>query len=101
MTNDGHSPHSSSKRPPGVADLPCDDMFVESYPHPAGVSMDCGLTYFDLLRGKQEAGQMAHYGPFNDHQEWELARWLMMSGASQTDIESFLKLEIVSFVENC
>ncbi|KAF8799293.1 hypothetical protein BYT27DRAFT_7040688, partial [Phlegmacium glaucopus] len=32
------------------------------------------------------------WAPFESEDEWELARWLMTSGVSQTKIDSFLKL---------
>lgn len=32
---------------------------------------------------------------FKSREEWELARWLMMSGVSQADIDRFAKLEVV------
>ncbi|KAF8509397.1 hypothetical protein JB92DRAFT_2614089, partial [Gautieria morchelliformis] len=34
------------------------------------------------------------FGPFLDQQEWELADWLMTSGASQTKVDRFLHLDI-------
>ncbi|KAF8515663.1 hypothetical protein JB92DRAFT_3088385 [Gautieria morchelliformis] len=34
------------------------------------------------------------FGPFLDQQEWELADWLMTSGASQTKVDCFLHLDI-------
>ncbi|KAF9063782.1 hypothetical protein BDP27DRAFT_1231533, partial [Rhodocollybia butyracea] len=35
------------------------------------------------------------WSPFKSHAEWQLARWLMLSGISQADIDSFAKLLII------
>ncbi|KAI6002437.1 hypothetical protein F5J12DRAFT_686084, partial [Pisolithus orientalis] len=36
------------------------------------------------------------YYPFNSHNEWELASWLLHSGLSMRAIDSFLSLSIIS-----
>lgn len=38
---------------------------------------------------------MGDFGPFENCDEWGLASWLMQSGASQMEIDKFLKLNIV------
>lgn len=43
----------------------------------------------------RQAGREA-WEPFEDLDDWELGKWLMMSGASQEMIDKFLKLSIVS-----
>lgn len=78
-------------------ELACDDMFVMCSPHNAGAIVGHSDTYFECLKAKQAAGDMGRYGPFQDHEEWELAQWLMTSGVSQADMDSFLKLNIVSW----
>lgn len=56
----------------------------------------CGnaATVFESLReAKAERGE-SPWAPFEDEEEWELARWLMQNvGQNQTD--TFLKLPIV------
>jgi hypothetical protein len=73
---------------------------VEKFPKPAGVSYSEQKTSFEELRKKQRWGEMGEFGPFDNKQEWELAEWLIKSGASQTEIDNFLKLEIVRLVDS-
>ncbi|KAF8499406.1 hypothetical protein JB92DRAFT_3099295 [Gautieria morchelliformis] len=49
---------------------------------------------FEQLRQQQKAGNFGMFGTFLDQQEWELADWLMTSGASQTKVDRFLHLDI-------
>ncbi|KAF8511547.1 hypothetical protein JB92DRAFT_2813160 [Gautieria morchelliformis] len=46
------------------------------------------------MRDQQRKGQLGDYGPFVDQADWDLATWLMDSGASQTEIDKFLKLDV-------
>ncbi|KIJ47004.1 hypothetical protein M422DRAFT_81572, partial [Sphaerobolus stellatus SS14] len=58
-------------------------------------------TMFDKLCHLQEVGQMGMMGPFNDREEWELAEWLFKSGTSQTQMDKYLKLNIVCVRTPC
>ena len=51
---------------------------------------------FEMIHDQQRKGQLGDYGPFVDQADWDLATWLMDSGDSQTDIDKFLKLDVVS-----
>lgn len=44
----------------------------------------------------ETVGEDKQWGGFADEEEWELARWLVKSNASQRDIDNFAKLSIVS-----
>lgn len=44
----------------------------------------------------EATGEKQQWGGFADEEEWELARWLIKSNASQKDIDNFAKLAIVS-----
>ncbi|KAH7867862.1 uncharacterized protein C8R40DRAFT_996746, partial [Lentinula edodes] len=43
---------------------------------------------------KQEKSEEM-WSPFKSRKEWQLARWLMLSGVSHGDIDSFAKLSII------
>ncbi|KAK7025954.1 hypothetical protein VNI00_015869 [Paramarasmius palmivorus] len=52
-------------------------------------------TSFERLqRERKEQGQDM-WTPFKDREEWELARWLMLSGVSQGQVDTFSKLPII------
>jgi hypothetical protein len=72
--------------------------FIEDFPRAAGTPQ-AGMrknTTFEKIRIENEQAQKSHWNPFNDQNEWELARWLMTTGVSQNNREAFLKLPIVS-----
>ncbi|KAI5984932.1 hypothetical protein F5J12DRAFT_688192, partial [Pisolithus orientalis] len=57
-----------------------------------------GPTFMDKFNGDQFSNLRASnlYYPFNSHNEWELASWLLCSGLSMRAIDSFLSLSIIS-----
>lgn len=69
-----------------------DPVVVVNYPG------DCAKKYgvcenrWDIMLEKEGM----EWGGFADEDEWELARWLLKSRASQRDIDEFAKLPIVS-----
>ncbi|KAF8509392.1 hypothetical protein JB92DRAFT_3083772 [Gautieria morchelliformis] len=73
-------------------------MWVKDFPEPAGVSYGEQKTTFEVLREEQRTGSLGTFGPFEDLAEWELAEWLIKSGASQREIDKYLKLDIT---RNC
>jgi len=54
-----------------------------------------GMTMFDDMLEEQRSMKESVWSPFADRDEWELANWLMKN-ATQTAIDDFLKLNIVS-----
>ncbi|KAJ3859983.1 hypothetical protein EV359DRAFT_75404 [Lentinula novae-zelandiae] len=67
-------------------------IYEESYPRPAGTPVRPCQTSFEIYREQQKADGSEPWEPFQSQDEWELACWLMESGASQTKIDSFLRL---------
>ncbi|KZP30194.1 hypothetical protein FIBSPDRAFT_908162 [Athelia psychrophila] len=98
---DGDEPEPASKRarveevedeqaPPIFGREP----FVEPYPEEkeAGKIYGRTRTSFEEIRVNQSEGEEP-WAPFESEAEWEVARWMMRSGISQKETESFLKLE--------
>ncbi|KAJ7057722.1 hypothetical protein C8F01DRAFT_918651, partial [Mycena amicta] len=48
---------------------------------------------FARLREAQTALKQKPWFPFKDIDEWELARWLVTSGLSQSKVDEFLRLK--------
>ena len=75
--------------------------FIEDFPEPAGLPHSADKTWLSdfehHLYEQKKAGDVP-WVPFETEDEWELARWLMTSGMSQTKIDSFLKLNKVSYI---
>ncbi|KAI9057363.1 hypothetical protein FKP32DRAFT_1584219 [Trametes sanguinea] len=70
--------------------------WIEDFPTPAGQVYGTAETDFNRIwREQQSAGDMP-WAPFADVDEWELARWLVTSGLSQTAIDNYLKLKITT-----
>lgn len=70
--------------------------WVADYPGDAGKTYGTGKTAFERIRSRKEKAGEDMWAPFECREEWELAEWLVTSGLSQTNIEKYLKLEIVS-----
>ncbi|KAK0501288.1 hypothetical protein EDD18DRAFT_1065850 [Armillaria luteobubalina] len=58
-----------------------------------------GETTFERIKQERKKQGQQMWAPFKTHEEWELARWLMMSGVSQADIDRFAKLAVQDKVE--
>ncbi|KAF8496067.1 hypothetical protein JB92DRAFT_3126275 [Gautieria morchelliformis] len=82
----GQGSHSS-KHTPHDNILDIDIMWVKDFPEPAGVSYGEQKTTFEVLREEQRTGSLGTFGPFEDLAKWELAEWLIKSGASQSEID--------------
>lgn len=74
-----------------------DSVYIQEFPADfhAGWKKGEVKTQFEILREKQRADGQEPWFPFPSEDEWELARWLMESAASQSKIDSFLKLKAV------
>ncbi|KIN99340.1 hypothetical protein M404DRAFT_118082, partial [Pisolithus tinctorius Marx 270] len=59
-----------------------------------------GPMFMDKFNGDQFSNLWASnlYYPFNSHNEWELALWLLRSGLSMRAIDSFLSLSIIQLL---
>jgi len=75
------------------------DCWFESFPTPAGTPKGRGRPKFEKHGDRQKAEGSDPWSPFASKEEWELARWLMGSGVSQTKIDEFLKLDIVNVLD--
>lgn len=51
---------------------------------------------FERFRDNKQGKGEEIFSPFKSREEWQLARWLMLSGISHSDIDAFAKLPIVS-----
>lgn len=72
------------------------DRYFEEFPEErkAGATWGKDVPLFEQLRQQQKEEQTCQWGPFDNQEEWELARWLIENvGQKQTD--AFLKLDIV------
>ncbi|KAJ6533437.1 Zn-finger domain-containing protein [Mycena vulgaris] len=71
--------------------------FVEPYEDeksgrpPAGRPLRRGETLFQHMRARQEAAGATKFAPFQDGDEWDLARWLSKN-VSQTATDEYLEL---------
>lgn len=76
--------------------------WIESYPVQNGIHAghvySQRATYFEELKTQRESQGFSKWAPFKDEEEWELAQWLIRSGLSQTAIDEFLKLAVVSYM---
>jgi hypothetical protein len=82
-------------------DITQDSRFIEGFPRPAGLPHSADETRsskFERHLYEQKKTGDVPWAPFETEDEWELARWLMTSGVSQTKIDSFLKLNKVSHI---
>ncbi|KAJ7757903.1 hypothetical protein B0H16DRAFT_1822559 [Mycena metata] len=74
-----------------------DERWVQDFPQEfeAGAVLEECKTEFEKLRQKQKAAGEEPWSPFKSEEEWEMARWLMTSGLSQSKTDDFLKLNSV------
>jgi hypothetical protein len=74
-----------------------DFVYIQEFPADfrAGCKKGEFKTQFEILRERQKAEDEEPWFPFPSEDEWELARWLMESAASQSKIDSFMKLKAV------
>ncbi|KIO02103.1 hypothetical protein M404DRAFT_28061 [Pisolithus tinctorius Marx 270] len=66
----------------------------------AAKTFGLGPTFMDKFNSDQFSNLRASnlYYPFNSHNEWELASWLLRSGLSMRAIDSFLSLSIIQLL---
>ncbi|GJE90519.1 hypothetical protein PsYK624_066590 [Phanerochaete sordida] len=99
-----HEPHSKRAR---VEDVPEDeeeeieaggiplDPFVRRHPTAGATYGKCFNLFETLHRDRVKEGFGKNpWAPFEDEDEWKLAKFLLMSGMNQGDIDDYLKLNI-------
>ncbi|KAJ3859357.1 hypothetical protein EV359DRAFT_68232 [Lentinula novae-zelandiae] len=70
--------------------------YIQNYPRQAGTPLRTCELPFETLRKAQLKEGLEPWSPFQNKEEWELAHWLMESGASQGKIDQFLKLKKIT-----
>ncbi|KAH9856106.1 hypothetical protein C2E23DRAFT_722345, partial [Lenzites betulinus] len=70
--------------------------WVEDYPASEAPGQTFGeeQTVFERILAEQQAQGQSPWNPFEDLEEWDLARWMVTSGLTQASIDKFLKLNI-------
>ncbi|RDX43467.1 hypothetical protein OH76DRAFT_1361159 [Lentinus brumalis] len=66
----------------------------EPYPSAAGVPIGKGTTFFESLRTRQTEQGIDAHAPFQDDEEWGLAKWLITE-VTQGGVDRFSKLPIM------
>lgn len=95
-------PSRASQKRPAVTieevedeDAPGTQRWIEDYPTPAGSMYGSCMSIFEKYREQQRKEGLPPCAPFQDMEEWETARWIMLSGISQERMKAFLNLEKV------
>jgi hypothetical protein len=81
----------------GDSDDDNETCWIEEFPYPAGVPIGEGVSCFEEWRRDQKKRKEPPWSPFENREEWELAKWLITSGISQKKIDALLNLKMVSF----
>ncbi|KAJ8495203.1 hypothetical protein ONZ45_g12952 [Pleurotus djamor] len=87
--------------PPSMEEVSDDNeeagCYIRDYPahRQAGATFGEGLTSFQAIRDDQILQGGAVYGPFENDDDWELAKWLIKN-VGHNQAEEFLKLPIIS-----
>ncbi|KAF9071487.1 hypothetical protein BDP27DRAFT_1361830 [Rhodocollybia butyracea] len=61
----------------------------------AVISGPPGINAFQRFKAEKEGRSEEMWAPYKSREEWQLARWLMLSGITQSNIDSFAKLPII------
>lgn len=76
--------------------LPLDPFTDVTITPDAGEAKGRGKTLFEAIHDeRKDAKEEVPWAPFASEEEWGIARWLMTCGLSQSEIDKYLKLEIV------
>ncbi|KAJ6527883.1 hypothetical protein DFH09DRAFT_935537 [Mycena vulgaris] len=92
---------AGKRRRPTVEEVEDEDArWEQDFPEErrAGAILEECKTQFEKLRESQKAAGQEPWYPFESEEEWELARWLMTSGLSQSKTDDYLKLKMVRTV---
>ncbi|KAL1685054.1 hypothetical protein GGG16DRAFT_67074 [Schizophyllum commune] len=85
-------PESGGRQTPPTASQ---GPYITVYPRAAGRRLYRARTPFEALRETQLKRDLPPYAPFRSMDEWEHLRWLVTSGASQSKIDQYLKLNSI------
>ncbi|KAK7029714.1 hypothetical protein R3P38DRAFT_3314401 [Favolaschia claudopus] len=74
-----------------------DDRWEQEFPaeFQAGAVLEECQTQFEKLREEREKEGLSPWYPFDRKEDWEIGRWLMTSGVSQSKMDEYLKLDAV------
>jgi hypothetical protein len=77
----------------------CEAEVTDYFPEPP-LAFEEGYTFLSLFDADENSihRKTNLYYPFSSWKEWEVAAWLLHSGLSMGKIDSFLSLEMVSFL---
>jgi hypothetical protein len=80
-----------------IHDVDIQDHYIEDFPWSVGQPTGkTKRTPFEKILANQRINDEDAWGPFKNEGEWDLARWLMTSGCSQTKLDELLMLPMVS-----
>jgi hypothetical protein len=89
------------RRRPTVEDVEDEDTRKSYYAEKfegAGKMYGKAPTQFEHYKAMQEELGLSPWAPYKDEEEWELAHWLIKNRVTQSAIEAYLRLKIVSDV---
>lgn len=71
--------------------------WIHDFPESAGIPVGRGETVFQSIKRKQESEGKVPWNPYDDLDEWELAKWLN-DNVGHNAIDKHLKLNIVGAI---
>ncbi|KIJ50068.1 hypothetical protein M422DRAFT_777176 [Sphaerobolus stellatus SS14] len=95
-SSSGHPRLRDLSEVPQVEPMPIPEQpaYYEHHPGGAGRTYGWRKTRWEWMREERLSGAKDRWGGFGCEEVWELGRWLMKSGLSQTEIDKYLKLKI-------
>ena len=69
--------------------------WIEVHPRKAGEQIRKGETIYEKLKLHQDKVGTSKWGPFCTETNWELAKWVLGSGAMHSSIDNLIKLKVV------
>ncbi|KAL0575162.1 hypothetical protein V5O48_006805 [Marasmius crinis-equi] len=78
-----------------VATRTRDLRWIEDFAGGAGATFGAAGTIFEEIRSEQMKTNSVPCTPFEDEDEWDLIRWLVLSGTSLAKVDEFLRLPVV------
>ena len=94
---DSNGTDSTSDKAQDEEDSSTFTCYVQPYHSPAANILGHADITFQSMRAHQDSTSSSAYSPFANHDEWELAKWLICN-ANQQATEEFLKLPTVSIL---